>query len=203
MASMRYHHLLQPEHSYTPDVSWFSPLPDSSELTEARQRIEDLTKQRNFAESQLAARESELIHQEAELVEQHQQAQAIDQAQIIALQTQLDQRLALDTERQAVFTQDRTQIANLQRQLRAVMPPDCSGEWGIHRQRGRWPVQTYTRPKQLALGSSRWFTRLLLGLSLAVIIPWAWARSRQWSPWCQSWWARSARCCSGSGSGPR
>jgi hypothetical protein len=172
-SAMRYH--LPEPHIHTSDASWFSPLPEHPQLTEARHRIQELTQQYNFAESQVAARESELIHREAELVEQHQQAAAAYQAQIAELQAQINQRQALDADRQAVYRQDRAHIADLQQQLRTVMPPDCSGDWGVHRQRGRWPVQTYTWPKQLALASSRWATFALLGLGLAVIVPWGWS----------------------------
>jgi hypothetical protein len=184
--SMR-HHLVQPEDPDTNSPVWFNHFPELHQPTAAR-HLEDLLKQLSFAESQVADRETQNAILAAQLTERElqnatletqltelQQAQATQQAQVIALQTQLDQRHALDAERQAVFAQDCTQIADLQRQLRAVMPPDCSGEWGVHRQRGRWPVQTYTRPKQLALISSRWFTRVLLGLGLAVIISWGWS----------------------------
>jgi hypothetical protein len=172
---------------------WFTSPTDIPRFIGAGQ--DALRKQLNFAESQVADREIQYISLEAQLTEQVientrlktelaelQQAQIRSQAKADRLQgpaaqdpTENAQRQARDTEYAAAYAASQTQVADRQRQLRALLPVGVSGEWGVHRQHGRWPVQTYTRPKQLALVSSRWVTRFLLGLGLAVIIPWGWS----------------------------
>jgi hypothetical protein len=191
MAYSTRYHLFEPEqHGPASDAKmWFGPLPETPHTTD------DLTQRLNFAESQVVQRETQYTTLEAQLTDREiqltrlkteladlQQAHSRSQTEGLALKTE---RQAFQAERQAQAALSQTQaaeyqtvkaqVADLQRQLRALMPPDVSGEWGIHRQRGRWPVQTYAPSKQLALKSSRWLVLGLLGLGLAVIVPWGWS----------------------------
>jgi hypothetical protein len=195
--SMRYH-LFEPEqHGPASDTNmWFGPLPETPHT------IDDLTQRLNFAESQVVQRETQYTTLEAQLTDREiqitrlkaelaelQQAHSRSQTERQALKTEGQalraERQAFQAERQAQAALSQTQaaeyhtvkaqVADLQRQLRALLPSGASGEWGVHRQRGRWPVQTYTPPKRLALTSSRWLVLSLLSLGLAVILPWGWS----------------------------
>jgi hypothetical protein len=185
----------------------FTPRTPIPRFIDAGQEV--LRKQLNFAESQVADRETQYANLEAQLTEQviestrlktaladlqqaHSRSQTERQAlkaERQALQTECQnlqaERQAFQAERQAQEALSQTQaaeyqtvkaqVADLQRQLRALLPAPASGEWGGHRQRGRWPVQTYALPKKVALTCSRWLGLGLLGLGLIVIISWGWS----------------------------